>query len=107
MGWRGTLRSMQAAVRAAERDARRRQRELERRQKELEKMQELERARYEVAVYENYIDVLLSVHKDCGQTWDWKAMRDVKPPVQPLRSRTHESAARADLESYKPGVGAK
>ena len=40
MGWKGTLRSIEAAQRRAERESRRRQRELEKQQKQLEKMQE-------------------------------------------------------------------
>jgi hypothetical protein len=54
-------------MRRAERDAQRRQRELEKQRKQLEKMQELERAAYEVQVYENHIDLMLSVHKALGQ----------------------------------------
>jgi len=37
MGWKGTVRSIGAAVRAAERDEKRRQRELEKQQKQYEK----------------------------------------------------------------------
>ena len=40
MGWKGTLRSVNAAMKAQEREAQRRQRELERQQKELAKMEE-------------------------------------------------------------------
>lgn len=61
MGWKGTLRSIRAAQRRAEREAQRRRRELERQRKQLEKMRELERAAYEVQVYENYIDLLREV----------------------------------------------
>lgn len=64
MGWKGTLRSMGAASRQAERNAQRRQRELEKRHREFAKMEALEQAAYEVDVYENQIDLLLSVHKE-------------------------------------------
>ena len=102
MGWKGTMRSIQAAARAAERDARRRQRELERRQKELATMEELERARYEVQVHENRIDVLRSVHKECGKPWDWQSVRSSRPPQEPTERRPHEKAAQAVLEGYEP-----
>lgn len=104
MTWKGTIRSIQAAQRRAERDARRRQRELETQQKQLEKMQELERAEYEVQVYENYLDVLLSIHKECGNEWDWKLILDSEPPVSPTKSNSHELAAQAELDDYKPGA---
>ena len=39
MGWKGAVRSIGAAVRAAERDAKRRQRELEKRQRQYTKHQ--------------------------------------------------------------------
>lgn len=104
MSWKGTLRSIQAAQNQAERDARRRQRELEGQQKQLEKMQELERATYEVQVYENHLDVLLSVHKECGNPWDWESIHDSEPPVKPARSNSLELAAQAELGRYKPGV---
>jgi len=107
MGRKGTMRSLQAAARAAERDARRRQRELERRQKGLARMQELERARYEVQVCENRIDVLRSVHKECGKPWDWQSVKSSAPPVEPPERRIHERAARAVLEDYKPSIGDK
>lgn len=104
MSWKGTLRSIQAAQRRAERDAKRRQRELEVQRRKLEKMQELERAEYEVQVFENYLDVLLSIHKECGNDWDWEAIRDSDPPSKPTRSDTAEKAALAELENYKPGT---
>lgn len=104
MGWKGTLRSIEAAQRRAERESRRRQRELQRQQKQLEKMQELERASYEVQVYENYLDVLLSVHKECGNTWDWESIHTSEPPAKPLRSNSQELDAQAELDGYKPGI---
>ncbi|HHI30807.1 MAG TPA: hypothetical protein ENL17_03755 [Candidatus Methanoperedenaceae archaeon] len=104
MGWKGTLRSIRAEMRRAERDAQRRQRELEKQHKQLEKMQELERAAYEVQVYENYVDLLLSVHKECSDTWDWEKIRSSEPPTKPTKSHTHEELAKAELDKFKPGV---
>ena len=48
MGWKGTLRSVNSAIKASERESRRKQRELERRRKQYNKMVELEQAQYEV-----------------------------------------------------------
>lgn len=83
MGWKGTLRSMQAASRKADRNAQRRQRERQARQKEYAKMEALEQAAYEVEVYENQIDVLLSVHKECGEEIDWQSFVERAEPENP------------------------
>ena len=104
MGYKGALRSIQTELRRAERDAQRRQRELEKQHKQLEKMQELERAAYEVQVYENHIDLLLSVHKECSDTWDWEKIQSSEPPTKPAKSHTHEELAKAKLDKFKPGV---
>lgn len=104
MGWKGTLRSLAAAQRRAEREAKRRQRELERQRKHVEKMEELEQAAYEVQIHENYADRLQSVHKECSEVWDWEEIGCCDPPDEPTRSRRHEEAARARLDDFKPGL---
>jgi hypothetical protein len=103
MGWRGTLRSIAAAQRRAERDAKRRQRELERQRKQLGKMREAEQAAYEVRAYKNYLDVLRSVHKECGDAWDWQAIACSDPPHEPRCLAKHEATARTKLEQFEPG----
>ena len=107
MGWKGTLRSMQAASRKADRNAQRRQRELQTRQKEYAKMEALEQAAYEVEVYENLIDVLLSVHKECGEEIDWQSFVDRAEPVKPAFADTSETHAKAQEQTYKPGFFAR
>lgn len=104
MGWKGTLRSINAAQRRAERESRRRQRELDRQRKQLEKMQELERAEYEVNVYENNIDLLLSVQKECGPVWNWEGLRSAEPPIKPTKSNDNQEAAQTKLDEFKPGI---
>jgi len=105
MGWKGTLRSISAAQRRAEREALKRQRELERQQKRLEKMQELERASYEVQVYENYIEILTSIQKDCSDPWNWESIQSMPPPDEPTKTNTNEKLAQSNLDAYKPGFG--
>lgn len=103
MGWKGTIRSVGAAVRAAERDAKRRQRELEKQHKQLENMQKLEQAAYEVDVYENYIDVIQSTHKECSPPVNWNKIALSKQPTEPKKKSEHEYSARLISDSYKPG----
>lgn len=104
MGWKGTIRSINASHRQYEREAQRRQRELERQRQQLEKMQELERAAYEVQVYENYIDLLLSVHKECSDLWDWEIIRTTESPIKPEKSHNNEELAQTKRNKFKPGV---
>ena len=104
MGWRGTLRSIRAASRAAERDARRRQKELERQQKEYERLAEREQAALEVERYNNYVEVLCSIHKDHGPRVSWKTMARAAEPPPPVRSDAGEQEAQRIEAEYSPGI---
>lgn len=103
MGYRGFIRAVVADIHRAERESRRRQRELERRQKEYAKMQELTRAKFEVDRYENQIEVILSVHKECGNAWDWQKIKNSRPPQKPTFKNMKERIAQMELEDFKPG----
>ena len=104
MGWKGTVRSMKAAYRASERDSQRRNRELQKRQKEFQKMQVLDQAQYEVEVYENRIDMLVSVHKEKGTAIDWRKIANTPKPKEPSRSNALETKANARLINFKPNI---
>jgi len=86
-----------------ERDAMRRHRELAKREQELAKYAENVRAAHEAEQFSNYLELLVSVHKDCGPTWDWHAIAREQPPAHPIRVSQGETAARAALSAYKPG----
>ncbi len=100
MGWKGAVRSIGAAVRAAERDAKRRQRELEKQQKHYEKMQELERAAYEVEIFENYIEIIKSLHKECSNQIDWNKISLSRQPVKPTFSKLNEEKAKLKVSTH-------
>lgn len=104
MGWKGTVRSIGVAVRAAERDAKKRQRELERKQKNFEKMELLEQAAYEVEVYENHIEIIQSLHKYCSEKVDWFSVAKSTPPKEPIRATAKEVEATYKASNYKPGL---
>ncbi|HEY0138613.1 MAG TPA: hypothetical protein VGB85_31230 [Nannocystis sp.] len=86
-----------------EREAMRRQRVLAKREDELAKYAENVRAAHEAEQFANYLELLVSVHKDCGPTWDWPAIAREQPPAHPIRMPHSENAARAALAAYKPG----
>jgi len=104
MGWKGTMRSLSAAARSMEREALRRERELERQHKQLDRTLEHMRAMLEVQRYEDRIDVLQSVHKDCGDAWDWKQIHSSSPPPKPEKTQARERSAQAELDAFKPGL---
>jgi hypothetical protein len=84
---------MEAMQRRHQRDAQKRLRELERQAKEQAKLSAIEQARFEVDTFENQLEVLLSVHKDQGETWDWTAIASSLPPPRPRRNSWHEQKA--------------
>jgi uncharacterized tellurite resistance protein B-like protein len=74
-----------------------------REQKEQAKWETKRQAAHEAQVYENYIDRLLSVHKESPEIWDWNKIYNTPPPVPPDRSVQKESEALAKLNAYVPG----
>lgn len=104
MSWKSTMRAIQAEQRRQAREEKRRQRELERRRKEYEKMQEIEKAAYEVQAFENYLDILTSIHKECGDTLNWEKINAAEQPSEPVRSDARERAAEKALDQFKPGM---
>jgi hypothetical protein len=104
MSWKGTFRTIGVAVRAAERDAKRRQRELEKRKKHYAKMEELEQAEYEVELYENHIEIISSLHKECRDVVNWRDVATSAKPLKPENIKAREMSARTKQESYVPGI---
>lgn len=104
MGWRGTVRAIAAAQRRAERASARHQKDLERQHKQYAKMQALEEAAYEVDTYDNYVEVLRTVHRDCADAWNWRALADAPAPPPAMRTSAHEAIAQLALDKYRPGI---
>lgn len=104
MGWKGTVRSVNAAINRADRNAKKRQRELEVRRKQYSQMLELEQAAYEVEVFENHIDIVQSMHKDVGDKVDWHELSQSLEPEEPSVSNEREAKAINEKDNYKPSV---
>jgi hypothetical protein len=96
MGWRGTLRSVGAAMRAAERDA------LRRRKIEY-KQQVAEEAAEAVDELEEHIDGLLTLHTDLGGAIDWVGMVDGGRPSEPERSYVRSRKLERQLQDFRSG----
>ena len=95
MGWVRTVKSINATAKRMERESQRRQRELQRQEKAYSKMEALEQASYEVSVYENYLELIQSVHKEWGELIDWKGILELTEPLEPKKMNTHEKAFKA------------
>lgn len=102
MGWKGALRSIEAAARRAERDARRQHNKLLRQQKQFNKMLLREQAVLEAQLFENQIELLRSMHKECGPVWDWETIKASLSPAAPTRTHERENAAKAALDKFQP-----
>ncbi|MDF4912203.1 hypothetical protein ACSTK1_16775 [Vibrio parahaemolyticus] len=65
-------------------------------------MQELEQAAYEVEAYENYIEIIQSMYKDCGDKINWHQISISNEPIKPVFSNVFEREATQLKETYKP-----
>lgn len=77
---------------------------LARQQKEIAKQEELERARYEVQLYENKIDLIHSIHKECDDHFDWFEISRSKHPHHTKETGFYELEAQAKLKTFKPSM---
>ncbi len=107
MGWKGTVRSVGAAVRAADREAKRREREAIRRQNKFEKLEAQAEAMREATNYATYINNLVSIHQDCREQIDWRGIADNPAPSEPTKDSKLETLAREKMENYRPGAISK
>lgn len=104
MTYKQVIRSLSAINRQFERDMRQRQRSLEIQRQHIARMQTFEQAALEVDLYENRIEVIQSIHKDCSKKWEWEVIRDTDPPEKPIKKNTNESIASRKLKNFKPNL---
>lgn len=74
-----------------------------RRQREHQKLEEKIKAEYEVACFENQIDLIKSIHKECDEPIYWDQIQSSRPPFLNGSPGPHELEARRNLENFKPG----
>lgn len=95
MGWRGTLRSLESAARAADR-------ETQRRRKIALKNQVVASAAEAVAAWEQYVDNLTRVRTDAIQAIDWHKIAKEPRPSEPKLQSKHREDAFAALNAFRP-----
>lgn len=125
MSWKGVVRSINAEVRRQERArltharqmarqqvrdqaqwARQQQRDAVQMRKQLKEQRaadELERARNDAALFQNYLELIVSVHKDSAQPWDWVSIANAPPPNAPAPVTTRSVHAEQRRQAYVPG----
>ncbi|HHL3303682.1 TPA: DUF4236 domain-containing protein [Bacillus cereus] len=84
-----------------------RKNELARQQREIEKMQELERNRLEVEMYENRLEMIHSIHKECDEQINWVELQNRPAPFTKGTVGTKEKSALYELDNYKPSFFSK
>lgn len=97
MGWKGTMRTIVAAARAAERDA-------QRRHKQNQKAQMVADSSSAVDDWEIYVDNLVSIHTDMADKIDWFTIADQPSPQEPHLQRAHQARAETALAKFKPNL---
>lgn len=98
----GIIRSYGAAVRRAERDKQRRARESARRFKEQQKQQAIQDAKHAVRDWNDYVEMLQTLHKDCTNIVNWDEILNTPPPAEPAFQKTSEEKAQIKLDNFKP-----
>ncbi|MGG3965864.1 hypothetical protein [Heyndrickxia faecalis] len=66
-------------------------------------MEALQQAQLEVEAFQNRLEILLSVHKECSEPINWKILSQQAPPFEKGQPGPNEQAARKKLEAYEPG----
>ncbi|MGE7665812.1 DUF4236 domain-containing protein [Ureibacillus composti] len=69
---------------------------------EIQKEQEIERAKYEVELFENQCDLVKSIHKEYDDEVDWSSLISSSPPFQLGEMGPREKEAISKYENYKP-----
>lgn len=98
---KGPLRSYSAGVKHTERAHQKRIREAAQYYKQFEDLKPGART---VAQYNEYIDVLRSLHKDSSDYLDWNEVRKIPPPLEEPAENKKEKQARQKLLSYTPSL---
>lgn len=72
-----------------------------------QKADEAKQNQLRVEEYENYLDLIRSVHKECEEPVDWKALSEAPPPFEKGKPGPNEQAAASKNAAQKPGFMSK
>ncbi|RLZ06405.1 hypothetical protein [Faecalibacter macacae] len=100
----GFIRSYGAAVRRSERNQQRRNREAAKRFKEQQKQLEFENVAQAVSEWNDYVEILKSIHKESSEKVDWNRIKTEPKPIEPIYLNSHENEAKQRLNNFKPNL---
>lgn len=99
---KGAMRSYGATVRRIERNQQRQARESAKRFKEQQKLEEIGNAEQAVSDWENYVETIQSIHKNCTEPIDWFQIKNAEKPLEPNQEFKNENLAKIKLDTFKP-----
>lgn len=97
MGWRGTLRTINAAANRAARES-------ERQHKAELKAQIADESAEAVYLWEQRLSELVSFHKEDVDRIDWQSISQMPEPSRPTPDASNTVKAKSALDSFKPGL---
>lgn len=97
MGWKGAIRSINASMKAADREA-------ARAHKLRVKQRISEEAADSVDEWEVYLEELVSLHKNLNTFIDWKSLANKPEPRAPTYLKNYENSAQIDIDKFRPGI---
>ncbi len=101
-GIKSTARTTNRIVKAVDKANRLHRSEVAQRYKQQQKATELANAQQEVQLFEDYISLLQSVHKECSENIDWLKIKSNPAPEQPKLMNLNEQQSCQAFQSYKP-----
>ncbi len=63
-----------------------------------------DRLKCELAMYQSYVGLMVTIHQDCGNAMDWKAMAVAPEPSVVPPTQRREGEARQALAAHQPGL---
>lgn len=73
-------------------------------QREQAKLNEIENNKLIVAEYNNYIEIIKSIHNECDDFIDWKSIYTNKSPLDENGMGVNEKKAAYELNIYRPNI---
>ncbi|MEH6526537.1 MAG: hypothetical protein V7723_10740 [Sneathiella sp.] len=98
MGWKGTIRSLEAAANRADRNA-------ERKRKQNQKLQALANDAASVKAFEEYLNQITGLHRHVSSqnTYNWRT-KDPRVPEKPTNLKKNEKRAQQEHDGFIPSL---
>jgi hypothetical protein len=100
--FRGFIRTAGAYARRAEREQQRRVRETTKKFKEQQKNEQIHNGQKAVIEWNNYVEMIQSLHKDCSEEINWQDILNIPRPIEPTIYSKNEDLALLKLQNFKP-----